>query len=134
MRFGDRRGGSGGSSGGFRGGRDGGRDGGHGGGGFRGGGDYGGPQREAPVKVGEEYDVQITDIAAKGDGIAKVEGFIIFIAGASKGDTCKIRIKEVARRFAVGEKIGAGSAPAAEAASEEPAEESEEDEGEEQTA
>jgi predicted RNA-binding protein with TRAM domain len=74
----------------------------------------GGGFREPPVKVGEEYDVQITDIAAKGDGIAKIEGFIIFVPGTTKGDSCRIRVKEVARRFAVAEKVGdAGSAPAA---------------------
>ena len=80
-----------------------------------GGGDWGGDrggygggfeQREAPVRPGEEYDVQITDVAQKGDGIAKVEGFIIFVAGASKGENCRIRIKDVRRRFAVGEKVG----------------------------
>ncbi len=70
--------------------------GGYGGGGFR----------QAPVKVGEEYDVQITDVAAKGDGIARIEGFIIFVPGTTRGDSCRIRIKEVARRFAVAEKVG----------------------------
>ncbi|VVB67221.1 TRAM domain protein [Candidatus Norongarragalina meridionalis] len=87
-------------------------------GGDRGGGDRGGygggfEQREAPVRPGEEYDVQITDVAQKGDGIAKVEGFIIFIAGASKGESCRIRIKDVRRRFAIGEKVGSAGAAAA---------------------
>jgi predicted RNA-binding protein with TRAM domain len=67
------------------------------------------------VKVGEEYDVQITDVAAKGDGIARIEGFIIFVPGTTRGDSCRIRIKEVARRFAVAEKVGeaTGGAPSA---------------------
>lgn len=77
-------------------------------------GGYGGgfEQREAPVHTGDEYDVQITDVAQKGDGIAKVEGFIIFVAGASKGENCRIRIKDVRRRFAVGEKVGTAGAAA----------------------
>ena len=29
---------------------------------------------EAPVKVGEEYDVMISAVGGKGDGIAKVKG------------------------------------------------------------
>lgn len=60
-----------------------------------------------PVKVGEERTVKITDVGAKGDGIAKIDDFIIFVAGAQKGEECKVRIKEVARRFAIAEKIGA---------------------------
>jgi predicted RNA-binding protein with TRAM domain len=79
--------------------------------GFRGGG--GGFRRDfdrpKPVKVGEEYDVKITDTGTKGDGITKVENFIVFVANAKKGEECRIKIKEVAQRFAIGEKIGESS-------------------------
>ncbi len=60
-----------------------------------------------PVKIGEEYDVTISDVGAKGDGITKIENFIVFVPGAKKGENCRIKIKEVASRFAVGEKVGA---------------------------
>ncbi|MBI2125580.1 TRAM domain-containing protein [Candidatus Woesearchaeota archaeon] len=50
---------------------------------------------EAPVKVGEEYDVMISAVGGKGDGIAKVKGFVLFVAGAKKGDYVKIRITKV---------------------------------------
>jgi predicted RNA-binding protein with TRAM domain len=82
-------------------------------GGFRS--DYGGGGgfRAPPVKVGDEIDVQVTEVARKGDGIAKVEGFIVFVPGTTKGDSCRIRIKEVARRFAVGEKVGEATGGAA---------------------
>jgi len=30
----------------------------------------------------------------------------VFVANAKKGDKCKIKITEVARRFAIGEKVG----------------------------
>ncbi|MEK6954664.1 MAG: TRAM domain-containing protein [Candidatus Micrarchaeota archaeon] len=118
----DRRGGSGGGGGGYRGGGGGGfRDRGSGGGGGSFGGGGGFSQREAPVKSGEEYDVEITDIAAKGDGICKIQGFIIFVPGASKGERCRIRINEVRNRFALAQKVGeasaAGSTEAAPAAS-----------------
>ena len=79
--------------------------GGRGGGGFRRGGFE--DDRPKPVKVGEEYDVKITDVGTKGDGITKVENFIVFVANAKKGEECRIKIKEVAQRFAIGEKIGA---------------------------
>ncbi len=98
-----------------------------GGGGFRGGGGGGGgfSQREAPVKSGEEYDVEITDIAAKGDGICKIQGFIVFVPGASKGEKCRIRISEVRNRFAIAQKAGEAQGDGA-GESEVPSEQSEE--------
>ena len=102
---GERRGGGG--FGGGRGGGGGGFGGGHGGGGF------GRPRfddnKPKPVKVGEEYDVEISDVGAKGDGITKIENFIVFVANAKKGEKCRIRIKEVANKFAIGEKVGESS-------------------------
>ena len=124
----ERRGGFGRSGGGHSGGRGGfGGGGGRregGGGGFgRGGFGHGGfDNKPKPVKVGEEYDVEITDVGAKGDGITKVENFIVFVAGAKKGEKCRIRIKEVANKFAIGEKVGAGSESSEGSSSEESSE------------
>ena len=61
---------------------------------------------EKPVKVGEEYDVEIKETGSKGDGIARVKNFVVFVANGKKGDKCKIKITQVARRFAIGEKVG----------------------------
>jgi predicted RNA-binding protein with TRAM domain len=72
-----------------------------GGGGFRGG--FSSPK---PIKIGEEYDVTVTDIGAKGDGITKVNNFVVFVINGKKGEKCRIRIKEVANKFAIAEKIG----------------------------
>ena len=86
--------------GGYGGGSRGGDRGGYGGG-------SGGSFKEPPVKEGEEYDVQITDVSRRGDGIAKIQGFIIFVAGSVQGEACRVRVKSVARKFAIGEKVGA---------------------------
>jgi len=59
----------------------------------------------APVNEGEEYDVKIEDMGRDGDGIAKVEGFIVFVSGAKKGDEVKIRINSVRRNFAFAEVV-----------------------------
>ncbi len=92
-------------------------------GGF-GGGDRGGPK---PVKVGDVLDVSIEAVAAKGDGIAKKDGFVIFVPGAKVGDTIKVKITDVRMKFAIAAREDEGSAPSEEAASEEqPAESSEE--------
>jgi predicted RNA-binding protein with TRAM domain len=81
-----------------------------------------------PVKIGEEYTVKISDVGAKGDGICKVENFIIFVANTKKGETCKIKIKEVARKFAIAEKVGEASAEDVEEAEESEDEEKEDKE------
>ena len=75
------------------------------GGGGRGGGSFGGPSEPKPVNVGDEIEVKIEAIASKGDGIAKKDGFVIFIKDAHEGETLKVRITEVKERFAVGEII-----------------------------
>ena len=62
----------------------------------------GGPK---PVKVGDEVNVTIEAVAAKGDGIAKIDGFVIFVKGAQQGQTIKVKITEVRNRFAIGELV-----------------------------
>ncbi len=59
----------------------------------------------APVEVGKEYDVKIEDIAREGDGIARVEGFVIFVPDTQVGDQIKIQVDKVMRRFAIGRKV-----------------------------
>jgi predicted RNA-binding protein with TRAM domain len=65
----------------------------------------GGPDMPKPVKVGDELDVTIEAVAAKGDGIAKKDGFVIFVPGAAAGETCKIRVTALKASCAVAEKI-----------------------------
>lgn len=59
----------------------------------------------APVEVGKEYDVEIEDIAKQGDGIARVEGFVIFIPETKIGDHVTVAIDRVMQRFAMGHKV-----------------------------
>lgn len=61
---------------------------------------------EKPVKIGETYDVEINEIGSRGDGIARVKNFVIFVPNTKKGEKCKIKINQVSRRFAIGEKVG----------------------------
>jgi predicted RNA-binding protein with TRAM domain len=57
-----------------------------------------------PVEVGKEYDVQISEISRQGDGIARVQGFVIFVKGGKVGEKTKIRILNVGPRFATAQK------------------------------
>jgi len=68
-------------------------------------GNFGGNDMPKPVKEGEELDVTIEAVAAKGDGIAKKDGFVIFVPGAREGETVKVRITSVKPRCAVAERV-----------------------------
>jgi predicted RNA-binding protein with TRAM domain len=87
-----------------------------GGGGGGGGSRYGGGRKrdfgysqDKPVKEGETYDVEIIEVGSKGDGIAKIQNFVIFVPGVQKGQKVKIRITQVRSSSAVGEVVSEGS-------------------------
>ncbi len=61
--------------------------------------------REVPVKEGQELEVEIEAIGSKGDGIAREQGFVLFVPDTKKGDKVKVRIKKVLRSVAFAEKI-----------------------------
>lgn len=67
------------------------------------------PSKPAPVETGKEYDVTITETSRRGDGIAKIEGFIIFVPGTKAGQKARIKVTDVAPRFAQAEVIGEGT-------------------------
>lgn len=49
-------------------------------------------QINKPVSKNEEYIVDIIDYGANGEGIAKIDGYTIFVIGALKDEKCKIHI------------------------------------------
>ena len=64
------------------------------------------PEQEVPVKEGEVYEVTIEGVGGKGDGIAKVKGFVLFVPGTQKGDFVKIRVTKVLRNMGFAEVAG----------------------------
>jgi len=56
--------------------------------------------RSVPVEEGETYDVTIQDVARQGDGIARIEGFVIFVPGTKVGDEVQIKVERVLPKFA----------------------------------
>lgn len=58
------------------------------------------PIREKALEEGKVYEVIIQDIGRKGDGVAKVGGYTIFIAGTAKGATVKAEIEKIAGKIA----------------------------------
>jgi predicted RNA-binding protein with TRAM domain len=45
-----------------------------------------------PIKIGEEYEVDIVDMNPRGEGIARIKGFPIFIRNAKPNEHLKIKI------------------------------------------
>jgi len=45
-----------------------------------------------PIKIGEEYEVDIVDMNPNGAGIARIKGFPIFITNAKPNEHLKIEI------------------------------------------
>ena len=60
---------------------------------------------EVPVKKNKKYLVEIIDQGFEGEGIAKIEGFTIFIEGAIKGEKCRILIVKVTSSHAFGKLV-----------------------------
>ena len=61
---------------------------------------FGGPK---PVEIGKEYDVQVTERSDRGDGIARIQGFVIFVKNGKVGDKVKVKVTSVGNRFAIAE-------------------------------
>ena len=60
---------------------------------------------DAPVEVGKEFEAEIEDISRRGDGIARIQGFIIFVPNTRKGEHVKFKVARVGNRFAIGELV-----------------------------
>jgi len=59
--------------------------------------------RNAPVEVDKEYEAEIEDISRRGDGIARIQGFVIFVPNTKQGQHVKFKVIRVGNRFATGE-------------------------------
>jgi len=60
--------------------------------------------REA-IEEGGIYEFRIDAVGSKGDGIAKVDRYTIFVPGASKGDVVKVKIKKISGNLAFSERV-----------------------------
>ena len=68
------------------------------------------PRSFAPVKVGDELDVKIEAVGEKGDGIAKKDGFVLFVAGTKQGEDVRIKVTRVLQKVGFAEVVGQGAA------------------------
>ena len=63
-------------------------------------------QKFSPVNVGDELDVKIETVGKKGDGIAKKDGFVLFVPNTKEGDEVKIKVTRVLRNVGFAEVTG----------------------------
>ena len=61
--------------------------------------------KEPPVKEGEEYTLKVESVGAKGDGVAKLQGYTIFIPGGKADEEYMVKITKVFPSYAFSEVI-----------------------------
>jgi 23S rRNA (uridine2552-2'-O)-methyltransferase len=60
----------------------------------------------APVRAGDELEVTIEAVGDEGDGIAKVDGFTLFVPGTEAGESVTVTVTDVKPRFGFAERLG----------------------------
>jgi len=58
-----------------------------------------------PVDVGDRLELEIENVAPNGNGIAKIDDFVIFVPKAKAGSKIKVIIERCARTFAHARRI-----------------------------
>jgi len=59
-----------------------------------------------PVKIGDEYDVNILDMSRNGDsGVTRIRGLITFVGGTKPDDRVRIKITKIGKGYARGQLI-----------------------------
>ena len=48
--------------------------------------------KRCPVELGKKYEVDITEKSPQGEGITRIQGFVVLVANAKLGDHLKIKI------------------------------------------
>jgi translation initiation factor 2 subunit 2 len=55
-----------------------------------------------PLEEGKVYELMIEDVSRRGDGVAKVDKYIIYVPGTTKGVKAKVHIDKISGRTAFG--------------------------------
>jgi predicted RNA-binding protein with TRAM domain len=57
-----------------------------------------------PVKENQEIEVVIDDIGSRGDGVARIQGYLIFVPRGKIGERVKVTIRSANEKFALAER------------------------------
>jgi predicted RNA-binding protein with TRAM domain len=61
--------------------------------------------KRCPVMLGEELEVEISELSPKGEGIARSQGFVIYVAGTKPGDHVRIKVIRITEKAANGQVV-----------------------------
>ena len=62
-------------------------------------------KKQPPVELGDELEVNITDVCPSGDGMSKIRGYTIMVPKAKPRERVKIKLTQVGEKTATGEII-----------------------------
>src|SRR5690606_2615116 len=54
---------------------------------------------QAPVQIGEEYEIAIEGLTHDGHGVGRAEGFTLFVPGALPGERVRASVAEVKKQY-----------------------------------
>lgn len=57
------------------------------------------------IEEGETYELRVESVGNKGDGIAKVDKYLVFIPGTSKGEVVMAKVKKISGTLAFAEVV-----------------------------
>ncbi|OFI07483.1 23S rRNA (uracil-C(5))-methyltransferase RlmCD [Clostridium acetireducens DSM 10703] len=60
-------------------------------------------KKKVPVEKGKCYNLYITSMGYKGEGVGKIDDFTVFVKNAIVGEKVKVKITKVNKRYAFGE-------------------------------
>jgi len=56
-----------------------------------------------PVKLGDELDVTISEVSRRGDGLVRIDGYVVFVPNTKQDDSVKIKITQIRPNYAIAE-------------------------------
>jgi len=59
----------------------------------------------APVDEGDVLEVEISEQGEEGDGLARVDGYVLFVPDTEPGDVVEVRVEETKEQFGFAEKV-----------------------------
>ncbi|MDZ7687704.1 MAG: SAM-dependent methyltransferase [Halobacteriales archaeon] len=60
---------------------------------------------DAPVSVGDTFEAEVVGEGDEGDGIIRIDGYVLFVEDTSEGETVKVRVTELTPRFGRAETV-----------------------------
>jgi 23S rRNA (uridine2552-2'-O)-methyltransferase len=60
---------------------------------------------DAPVEEGDVIEAEVADVGDEGDGVVRVDGYVLFVEDADEGETVEIRVTETKPNFGFAERV-----------------------------